>query len=149
MRWLLLSVSDPRKFWQAFVSGRLLHARRLFRTQIVEAMDGEEPINQTMTSKVIEFLTDERNPMSQKPLHERAAFLLKYVDGVGVAEISTAIELLQRRGEAGHDAENEKIAGQAYTRIMNDWYYDWPGETAMALELNVIMSKKRARTGDH
>lgn len=148
MRWLLMSVADSRKFWQAFVSGRLLHARRLFRTQILEAMDGEEPINQTMTSKVVDFLTDERN--RQMPLHERAEFLLKYVDGVGVAEVSTAIELLQRRGEAGHDAENERRADQAYTRIMNDWYDDWPcrlGETAMRLALEAIMSKKPNSNG--
>ena len=118
MRWLLMSMCDPRKFWQAFVSGRLLHARRQFRTQIVEAMVGDEPIDQQITSKVVKILTEK--DLQQRALHERAEFLLKYVDGVGVAELSTAIELVQRRGEAGHDAENERRAAQAYTNIMND-----------------------------
>ena len=148
MRWLLMSMCDPRKFWQAFVSGRLLHARRQFRTQIVEAMVGDEPIDQQITSKVVKILTEKN--LQQDALHERAEFLLKYVDGVGVAELSTAIELVQRRGEAGHDAENERRAAQAYTHIMNDWYADWPsrlGETAMTLALKAIMSKKQNSNG--
>ena len=148
MRWLLMSMCDPRKFWQAFVSGRLLHARRQFRTQIVEAMVGDEPIDQQITSKVVKILTEKN--LQQDALHERAEVLFRYVDGVGVAELSTAIELVQRRGEAGHDAENERRAAQAYTHIMNDWYADWPsrlGETAMTLALKAIMSKKQNSNG--
>jgi hypothetical protein len=143
MRWLLMSVSDPRKFWHSFVSGRLLHARRLFRTQILDAMVGEAPIDDEITSEVIKALTDK--DLRQTPLHERVKYILKCYD-VGVAEVSTAVELVQRRGEAGHDAENERRSVQAYTRVMNDWYADWPfrlGETAMTLALEVIMSKNQ------